>query len=382
MIRLTTKVKQIEIETGKRILVTSDIHGYLSYFKNVLKKASFSANDVLFIVGDMIEKGPDSFGTLRYVMELFERGNVIPLIGNVDAYRLKLIYELNEDNASDFYNYILSLRKWVGSSFYEELAVECGYAINSPEDILRSKQAIITHFQNEFDFLASLPTVVETQNYVFVHGGLREKKPLDNESKGIFELTKFDAFMNNTPHSFDKYVIVGHWPVSLYNFSIQQLNPIINRDKKIISIDGGCGVKKECQLNLLVIPDINCSVDEISYISYDELPTMIALDEQVESDDSIHISWLNREIKILEKGAEFSCVQHIQSGRTLWIPNTYLRKETECSDYTDYIHPVEKGDTMSLISETSKGCIVKKKGIIGWYFGKYEINNSFKCRSL
>lgn len=377
MIRLTTKIKQIEIETGKRILVTSDIHGYLSHFKNVLRKASFSADDVLFIVGDMIEKGPNSLGTLRYVMELYERGNVIPLIGNVDAYRLKLIYELNEENAFDFYNYILSLRKWVGSSFYEELAAECGYTINSPEDILLSKQAIITHFQNEFNFLAGLPTVVETQNYIFVHGGLREKKTSDNESKGLFELTKFDAFMDNTPHSFDKYVIVGHWPVPLYNASIQQLNPIINRDKKIISIDGGCGVKKDCQLNLLVIPDINCSVDEISYVSYDETPTMIALEEQAASDDSVHISWLDRKIKILEKGDEFSRIQHIHSGRILWIPNTYLRNETDCSDYTDYILPVEQGDTMSLISKTSKGCIVKKNGIIGWYCGKYEMKDSF-----
>ena len=113
---LKTKIKQMTVEPEKRILVTSDIHGYLSYFKNVLEKVSFSDDDILFIVGDMIEKGPDSLATLRYVMELCKRGNVIPLIGNVDAYRMKIIHDLTEENAADFYNYILSLRKWVGSA--------------------------------------------------------------------------------------------------------------------------------------------------------------------------------------------------------------------------------------------------------------------------
>lgn len=372
MIRIDTKIEHITVDAGKRILVTSDIHGYLSYFKKVLDNACFCDNDILFIVGDIIEKGPESLKTLRYIMELCKKGNVIPLIGNVDAYRLKLIYNLSEESVESFYNYILTMRKWVGTSFYEELAAECGFTINSPDDILLSKQAVITHFENEFNFLANLPAVIETQSYVFVHGGLREKQVSDNSDKGVLELTKYDAFAENTPHIFDKYVIAGHWPVVLYGNAVPQMNPVINREKKIISIDGGCGVKKDGQLNLLIIPDINCSVDEISYISYDEMPYVYALDNQEPSTDSIYISWINKEIRILEKGEEFSYIEHIKSGRKLQIPNNYLRNENECFDYTDYVLPVSKGDRLSIISKNSKGCIAKKDGVIGWYFGKYS----------
>ena len=371
MINSKAKIEQITLEPGKRILVTSDIHGHLSYFKEILKKASFSDEDILFIVGDMIEKGPENLNTLRYVMELCKQGNVIPLIGNVDAYRLKLIYELSEENAHSFYNYILNLRQWTGTSFYEELAAECGYTINSSEDILLSKQTVIDHFKDEFKFLANLPTVVETQKYIFVHGGLREKKVSDNSGKSVFELTKYDAFAENTPYAFDKYVIAGHWPVVLYGSDIPQMNPIIDRNKRIISIDGGCGVKKDGQLNLLIIPDISCSVNDISYISYDDIPTVCALDDQCPSAESIYISWLNKKIRILNKGEEFSYVEHIKSGRKLHIPNSYIRNETECFDYTDYLLPVKKGDKLSIIFRSSKGCIAKKDGIIGWYCGKF-----------
>ncbi len=372
MINLTTKIEQINIEPGKRILVTSDIHGHLSYFKKVLEKASFCDDDVLFIVGDMIEKGPENLKTLRYVMEISENGNVIPLIGNVDAYRMKLIHELSEENVGGFYNYVLNLRQWTGTSFYEELAAECGYTINRPEDILLSKQAVINHFEDEFRFLANLPTVAETQNFVFVHGGLREKKISDNLDKSVFELTKFDAFAERTPFAFDKYIIAGHWPVVLYGSDIPQMNPIVNRDKRIISIDGGCGVKKDGQLNLLIIPDMNCSVDDITHISYDEIPKVCAHDDQKPSTDSVYISWLNKEIRILEKGEEFSYVEHMKSGRKLYIPNSHIRNETECFDYTDYILPVKKGDTLSVISVNSKGCIAKKDGVIGWYCGDFS----------
>lgn len=158
----------------------------------------------------------------------------------------------------------------------------------------------------------------------------------------------------------------------LYSDTVQQLNPIVNREKRIISIDGGCGVKKEAQLNLLIIPDINCDIDEIFYKSYDEFPTIMALTPQEASSDSIHIYWMDCEIKIIERGKEFTYIEHIKTGRKLYIPNTYIRNDTEACDYTDYVLPIEKGDILALIEKNSKGCIVKKNGVIGWYFGEYE----------
>lgn len=53
-----TRIETVEIEPGRRILATSDIHGYHSYFEKILAEAGFCSNDILFIVGDMIEKAP------------------------------------------------------------------------------------------------------------------------------------------------------------------------------------------------------------------------------------------------------------------------------------------------------------------------------------
>ena len=50
------QIEHMEIEKRQAIL-TSDIHGHLFYLKKVLEKAHFSDEDILIIIGDIIEKG-------------------------------------------------------------------------------------------------------------------------------------------------------------------------------------------------------------------------------------------------------------------------------------------------------------------------------------
>ena len=365
------KIEHMQIERGKRILVTSDIHGHLTYLKKALEKAQFSEDDILIIVGDIIEKGPESLQTLRYVMDLCKRGNVIPLLGNVDAWRLYMINSISEESAPGFYQYLLSLRDWYGTSFFDELTGELGYVCSSPEDMIHAKDPVLAHFRREFDFIANLPTVVETQNYIFVHGGLREKQLSENAKRDAFELIKFDNFMS-TAHCFDKFVVVGHWPVSLYCETIPRVCPIVDREKRIISIDGGCGIQKAGQLNVLIIPEIDCVIEDVYHVSYDDMPLFRALTPQEGSTDPIHIRWTNNEIRILEKTEESSFVVHTETGRKLWIPNSCLLDDAHCGDYTDYVLPVLPGEPVSLITKISRGCIVKKDDTIGWYYGALE----------
>ena len=368
------KIERINIEKNRRILVTSDIHGHLSHFKNILEKASFCDDDLLVIVGDIIEKGPESLKTLRYIMKLCERGNVIVLIGNVDAWRLHMINDVSEQGLADLYGYI----SWVRScnnknfiSFYDELTQELGFITQSPEDILKSKDQIKSHFAKELEFLVTLPTILETQNYIFVHGGLHDKSTENIGDRNLYDFLKYDNFMS-TEQCFSKYVVTGHWPVALYSDKIVQCNPIINNEKKIISLDGGCGIKNYGQLNLLIIPEIDCEISDVYYISHDDLPLFCAKTSQEASTDSINIRFIDNEIRVLEKGEEFSKIKHVSSGRTLDIPTSYVYDEIHCHEYTDYDLSVNSGDTLSLVKQLSGKYLVKKNGIVGWYYGELE----------
>lgn len=365
------KIIHQDIAVGRRILVTSDIHGHLSHLKNVLEMAEFCDDDLLVIIGDVIEKGPENLKTLRYVMELCKKGNVIVLAGNVDLWRIHMIESIDESNAEDFYHYLVSQREWKGTSIFDEMAAECNLAINSAEDVLSSKDMVLEKFKPEIDFLRNRPTLLDTQNYTFVHAGMPQKSLDDTQSLNAWSFLKHDNFME-TELCFDKYVVVGHWPVVLYGNKIPQMNPIINADKKIISIDGGCGLKINGQLNLIEIPDMYGDIRDIKTYSYDELPVCIAIENQACSEDSINIIWTDNKINELETKNDFTYAEHVSSGKKLWIHNDFLFGANRCNDYTDYVLPVKKGDTLKIIKSTSKGYLVKKDGVTGWYYGEIK----------
>ena len=76
---------------------------------------------------------------------------------------------------------------------------------------------------------------------------------------------------------------------------------------------------------------------------------------------------------VLERGEEFSLCRHRATGRELRVLTKYLNShkgQDWCEDSTDYRLPVEPGDRLSLAVRTSRGCLMKKNGVTGWYFGR------------
>ena len=57
----------------------SDIHGQYSLFLQALEGIGFSEKDHMYIIGDAIDRGPDSIGLLRNLMK---RENITLLLGN------------------------------------------------------------------------------------------------------------------------------------------------------------------------------------------------------------------------------------------------------------------------------------------------------------
>lgn len=47
--------------------VISDIHGDYISFKKMLAQIDFSANDCLYILGDVVDKGADNLRLLRFI---------------------------------------------------------------------------------------------------------------------------------------------------------------------------------------------------------------------------------------------------------------------------------------------------------------------------
>lgn len=67
------------------IYAMSDLHGCYTQYLEMLKKIPFSDNDVLYILGDLIDRGPDG---IKIIQDVMKRNNVIPIIGNHELFAL------------------------------------------------------------------------------------------------------------------------------------------------------------------------------------------------------------------------------------------------------------------------------------------------------
>lgn len=305
---MTPVVQKIEIPAGRRVICVSDIHGNYDLFRALLNKAGYCAADMLILLGDLYTKGQQGPQTLSYIMELAEHEGVFVLRGNCD---------------------------WL-------------------EDWLTDAQRA---------FLDRLPHILESEDFVFVHGGIAS---MDFETLDAWDCMKNDNFMENAP-GFEKWVVTGHWPVHNYRHTICSNLPLVNAEKRIIAIDGGNVVCAGGQLNAFIIQD-----GAFSYTSADAYASYTVPHAQTASGGTLHITYLDRFVELQQEGELFSRIRHFATGRVLEVPNWSLWRDGQGrlgagTGATDYYPALEAGEKVSLIRRFGKRLLLLKDGVAGWY---------------
>lgn len=362
------RVGRLDIPHGRRILVMSDIHANVPYFEGALKLSSFSDRDELIVNGDFLEKGTESLRLCRMLMDMQKRGNVHIICGNCDDWAEMYL----PDFPDAVFDYMLRYLQFRKCGLLWDMCLDQGIDPMALKDIRPAVQLFYRAYPEIWDFLGALPHALETDRFVFAHAGMTPGKPLREHTST--ELDRVNALMK-TDRRFDRWLVVGHWPVMLYGENTVCANPIIDRERKIVSIDGGCSLKDDGQLNVLILPEAGS--EEFSFVAYDPFPEATALDDQAEGASSYYIRWGDSDVMVLERGEEFSRCRHVRTGYEMDILTRYLftgAEVTGCNDSTDYILPVRAGDTLRIIEETSRGFLVKRDGVSGWYRGRIRRN--------
>ncbi len=92
MFRDFPKSAYFEYNAQGKDWVITDIHGCLNTLKSLLDKIVFSKNDRLFLLGDLVNKGPWSLETLDYLIDLEKNEyQIFKIMGNHDLIWLELL---------------------------------------------------------------------------------------------------------------------------------------------------------------------------------------------------------------------------------------------------------------------------------------------------
>lgn len=94
--------------------VISDIHGQYDALMEMMKLIQFSEEDELYILGDVIDRGPKSVECMRWIRM---QDNVLTLLGNHEL----MLYDGHIHNAAALYNTLTEVREQLPESEQMEI---------------------------------------------------------------------------------------------------------------------------------------------------------------------------------------------------------------------------------------------------------------------
>lgn len=206
--------------------VCSDIHGNVDAYYDL--KNMLSADDKLYIIGDILDRGDDGIELLRDVMS---DSRITLIMGNHESIlNMGAFFELHSASSRDEIEEIISANLAIEHIGQEK-------TLRDFAELSKSEQGEIIEFLNSLPLYEEL--LVNGKNYLLVHGGLPDfsNMPIEyyDEAELLFGPHNFDE-----QHYEDTTVIVGHLPTRF----IHGAEPdTIFRKGDSIAIDCGCGMQ-------------------------------------------------------------------------------------------------------------------------------------------
>ena len=213
--------------------VMSDIHGEYDAFVKMLDRIKFNDKDKLYVIGDVLDRGPKPIKTLMHIMC---SNNITMLAGNHEHMAILCLRVLIEDLTDEVFakisdKFIESLEDWKMNGG--------GTTIKDLFDYSKEDRKRVLDFLMKLKLYKEL--TVEDKKYILVHAGLGNfNKNKRLKEYNIMELV-WDRMDYEKTYFNDKYLVVGHTPTQLIENNKKPGYIYINNNN--IAIDCGCTFK-------------------------------------------------------------------------------------------------------------------------------------------
>lgn len=82
-----------------RLIAIGDVHGQYTKLRNLIDKLELTGKDDVFLLGDLVDQGPQSADVIEYVMHMRKYYKVWPIMGNHDSWFLDYLESGNAEPA-------------------------------------------------------------------------------------------------------------------------------------------------------------------------------------------------------------------------------------------------------------------------------------------
>jgi serine/threonine protein phosphatase 1 len=189
----------------RRIYAIGDIHGRLDLFEQLLAKidaddtARGETDTHLILLGDLVDRGPDSAGVVERAMQLCASGKCRVLIGNHEEVLIRT-WEGDRRIAGLFAR--IGGRETLLSYGVSEEAYEAA-------DLQELVELTRTHVpEAHIEFMRGFEEMIPEGEYLFVHAGIRPGVPHDEQSREDTRWIRRDFLEDERDHG--AMIVHGH----------------------------------------------------------------------------------------------------------------------------------------------------------------------------
>ena len=221
------------------IYVMSDLHGCFDKYKEMLSLIDLVPRDTLYVLGDVIDRGPDGIKILR---DMMLRPNVFPLLGNHEFTAAVCLPWLMEEVTGQS---LAALDETQLAALSEWIANGGGPTLRSLKELSQDEREDIQEYFREMELYAEVET--GGRSFVLTHSApehFAPDKSLDSYDLQDFLFGRPEADAAYYP---DKILVFGHTPTRILGGGDKIL-----RRETWIDIDCGC-VFKGGQLGCLCL---------------------------------------------------------------------------------------------------------------------------------
>jgi len=172
-----------------------DVHGRLDLLERAFNRIAVHAgarSHRVVMLGDYVDRGPDSSGVVAFLMRRQAEADVVCLKGNHEDMLLRTL--AGEDGA---------LRAWLANGGLETLR---SYRARADSDLRGALP------ETHVDWLSRLPLTARDPHRIFVHAGLEPDLPLELQDEATLLWIR-GPFLRAPAQAFEAHVVHGHTPL-------------------------------------------------------------------------------------------------------------------------------------------------------------------------
>ena len=208
---------QNAINNRSNVWVIGDVHGFYRTYASLLEKLNLVNDDIVILLGDLIDRGPESSKVIEHVKS---SSSIFSVRGNHESMMSNAI------GPDRLISYSQDANSWYRNG---GIATISSYLKDN-----KDPAKVLERMKSDLAWIETLPTEIVLEKYRLVHAGYDSRFGIEEQDEDVHMWVRDPFFRTKIPVDENRQVIFGHTVTcKLPGFSNEDLGKVWGSELKL-----------------------------------------------------------------------------------------------------------------------------------------------------